>query len=183
MSCKINEVAIQKKFSSFARSASGQRVIRDIIQVKITSGATQYSVTGDIITEAEMLEAAEKMKSILIQHSTGLPLSIQAVVSNISIGPLTQTGQNTWTISLQFHGDFARPSLVPSKYGYVSNIVALFNNGYRAGGQVYGEWHGHKTASLQERAGTHFINQAVATFNSSCGPRYHAEATASSEYV
>lgn len=180
----INEAAIQAKVRAWGNSGAGQAkisaVIKDLINGIIHTGVT---ITGDVLTVAEMMEAAEKMKSILAQCSSGLPASVQSIVANASIGPISENGPGSYSVSLQFHGDFVRPSLQPTKYGYVNNIVALFNNGYRAGGQVFGDWHGNRIGSLQERAGTHFVNEAVAVFNSTCGGQYHATASASGEYV
>ena len=183
MGFTINEGAINRKVSAFSKSAAGQKVVKEVLLAKIESGISLCKITGNPIDEAKMIEAANKMKSILIQHSTGLPSSVQAIVSNIGIGPLTKAGDGRYTITLGFQGNFTRPSLVPSKYGYVSNIVALFNNGYHASNQVIGEWHGQTVASRQERSGTHFVNQAVATFNSTCGAQYNATAEASGEYI
>lgn len=183
MGFTINEGSINRKVSAFSKSTAGQRIVKEVLLAKIETGISLCKITGNPIDEAKMIEAANKMKSILIQHASGLPSSVQAVVSNVGIGPLTPVGNGQYTITLGFQGNFARPSLQPSKYGYVSNIVALFNNGYSASGIVYGDWHGVKTASRQERAGTHFVNQAVATFNSTCGAQYNATAEASGEYV
>ena len=180
----INEAAIQAKVRAWGSSGGGQakssKVLTDLINGILHFGVT---ITGNVVTMAEMMEAAEKMKSILAQCSSGLPASVQSIVANASIGPITENGPGSYCVSIQFHGDFVRPSLQPTKYGYVSNIVALFNNGYYAGGQVFGDWHGNRIGSLQERVGTHFVNQAVSVFNSTCGGQYHATASASGEYA
>lgn len=182
-SVTINEASIQAKVAAWSRSSAGQAKIGRVISDYIATGRSACVITGDVVTKAQMMEAANKMKSILQQFATGLPASVQAHVAGVSIGPLVENGPGSYSISLDFSGDMARPSLQPSVYGGVDNIVALFNNGYRAGGKVYGMWHGHPTGSLQERVGTHFVTQAVAAFNSTCGGQYHAVATASGQYA
>lgn len=179
----INEAAIQAKVKAWGQTAAGQAKINRVINNYIRTGTTSVTIIGNVITEAQMMEAAEKMKSILAQCSSGLPASVQAHVANASIGSLTQTGPSSYSIELSFEGDMFRPSLQPSRYGGVSNIVALFNNGYFAGNQVVGDWHGRRVASKTERVGTHFVTQAVAVFNSTCGGQYHATASASGEYA
>ena len=63
--------------------------------------------------------------------------------------------------------------LFPDKYKCRDNIVALFNNGYSADGQVYGMWHGRQIASLKERIGENFIEQAVRDFIGNYGSEYN----------
>ena len=179
----INEAAIQAKVRAWGKTAEGQAKINRVINNYIQTGTSSVTITGNIITEAQMAEAAEKMKSILIQCSSGLPSSVQAHVANTSIGAITQTGPSSYSVELSFEGDMFRESLQPSIYGGVDNIVALFNNGYFARNEVYGDWHGYRVFSKKERAGTHFVTHAVAVFNSTCGGQYHATASASGEYA
>lgn len=179
----INEAAIQAKVAAWGNSGAGQARIASIIGDYIRTGTTSVTITGNVITKAEMMAAAEKMKNILSQCASGLPASVQAHVDSTSIGPIVENGPGSYSVTLNFGGGMARPSLQPSKYGGVSNIVALFNNGYSAGGQVFGEWHGQRVGSKTMRGGTHFVSQAVGMFNSSCGGQYHATASASGEYA
>ena len=178
MSVTINEAAIQAKVAAWGNTPAGQAKIAAVIGNYIRTGTTSVKITGNVITKAQMMEAAEKMKSLLMQCASGLPPSVQAHVDSTSIGPIVENGPGSYSVTLSFGGGMARPSLQPSKYGGVSNIVALFNNGYSAGGQVFGEWHGQRVGSRTMREGTHFVSQAVGMFNSTCGGQYHATATA-----
>lgn len=76
-------------------------------------------------------------------------------------------GDGRYNIYIWFDDDLKRESLVPEIYEGVDNIAALLNSGYSAGNTVYGVWKGHgtdKIASLQERSGAHFIEQAIRDF-------------------
>ena len=181
----FNVASINAKVAAWGKTSAGQAKINAVINNYIQKGTSSVMITGtgNLITKAQMAEAAEKMKSILTQCASGLPASVQAHVANASIGPITQNGPSSYAVELSFDGDMFRPSLQPSRYGGVSNIVALFNNGYFAGNQVVGEWHGQTVGSKTERAGTHFVTQAVSVFNSTCGGQYHATASASGEYA
>ena len=183
MGLTINENAIQSKVRAFGQTSTGKSLIKQAIQTKMETGVSICKITGNIVDEAKMMEAANKMKSLLSQYSMGLPASIQAIVNNVWIGPLRNIGDGKYEIDLSFQGSFTRPSLIPTRYGYVDNIVALFNNGYYAKHVVWAEHFGVKVGSRQERSGLHFVNQAVSTFNSTCGLQYNAKAEASWEYV
>lgn len=183
MGYTINEVAIQNKVRAYGKTTAGRKLTEQVIRTMMETGVSLCKITGNVIDEAQMMEAANKMKSILSQYATGLPPSVQAIVDNISIGSLRNIGSGQYQIDLSFQGSFTRPSLVPSKYGYVDNIVALFNNGYYARDVVWVKHFGVSIGSRQERVGLHFVNRAVDTFNSTCGAQYNAKAEASWEYA
>lgn len=75
-----------------------------------------------------------------------------------------------------------RPSLNPAKYGGVDNIVALFNNGYKASDYVYGNWHGNRVRSTISRPGLNFMQEAVSDFNGGYGAANDIVAKLSGEY-
>ena len=70
-----------------------------------------------------------------------------------------------------------RESLIPNDYpDGAEDMAALMNNGYTADKQVYGIWHGKKTASLTARPVKHFVQQAISDFNNSYGNDLNATA-------
>lgn len=179
MSVVINEAAIQAKVAAWGNTPAGQAKIAAVIENYIRTGTTSVKITGNVITKAQMMEAAEKMKSLLMQCASGLPPSVQAHVDSTSIGPIVENGPGSYSVTLSFGGGLGRPSLDPKNYpGGYPNIVRLFNDGYGPIGQVFGEWHGQRVGSRTFREGTHFVSQAVGMFNSTCGGQYHATATA-----
>lgn len=70
-----------------------------------------------------------------------------------------------------------RESLVPQLYPEgAEDMAALMNNGYDADNQVYGIWHGKKTASLTTRPVKHFVQRAISDFNGNYGSELNATA-------
>lgn len=177
----FNTASINAKVASWGRSSAGQAKINAVINNYIQTGTSSVMITGtgNLITKAQMAEAAEKMKSLLMQCASGLPASVQAHIDSTSIGPIVENGPGTYSVELSFGGGLGRPSLDPTNYpGGYPNIVRLFNDGYGPIGQVFGEWHGQRVGSKTFREGTHFVTQAVDTFNSTYGGQYHATASA-----
>lgn len=94
------------------------------------------------------------------------PTAISAL-SNIDYAEPYKIGIYEYMIPIWFDGDLHRDSLDPYYYNGVDNIVALLNNGYKAGNAIYGIWSGHgddNIWSLQQRAGAGFIQNAVRSF-------------------
>lgn len=81
---------------------------------------------------------------------------------------------NQYYIDVYFSNDLHRKSLNPDRYDGVENIVALLNSGYSARHQTYGYWEsaGEKIASLANRNGTHFIEQAIRNFTENYASEY-----------
>ncbi len=81
---------------------------------------------------------------------------------------------NQYYIDIYFTNDLHRKSLNPERYDGVENIVALLNSGYSAGHRTYGYWKSSdkKIASLVERDGAHFIEQAIRTFTENYATKY-----------
>ena len=116
----------------------------------------------------------------------------------ISLDEKGNTGK--YVLYVRFDDDLSREALENDlSYEGVRNIVALFNNGYKAGDYVYGYWNNHKlqsgssfhlwstdtdafVRSRLERQGLGFIQQAVDTFNGNYGSMYQAIAIAGDDY-
>lgn len=81
---------------------------------------------------------------------------------------------NQYCIDIYFSNDLHRKSLNPARYNGIENIVALLNSGYSAGHRTYGYWEsaGEKIASLANRDGAHFIEQAIRNFTENYASEY-----------
>lgn len=77
-----------------------------------------------------------------------------------SFDGVSDLGDNKYKLGVRINYEF-RPSLVPERYGGVTDMFALFNNGYVANSYVYGMWHGSSIRSLVSRFPSHFIQDSV----------------------
>lgn len=75
-----------------------------------------------------------------------------------------------------------RDSLYPKGYPNGADIILLFNDGYNAQRQTYGEWHGEMIHSLTKRSASHFLQKAVTSFNAKYSTVYGCRAIVNSEY-
>ena len=138
--------AITSKVSGLLSSSQGEQLISAAVEKELMAKAQQ---AGD--------ELAGLINKAI--GSTGHADTIgSAKVSSISING-TQA-----VVEINIDKNF-RPSLVPEKYGGVDDMAALFNNGYNAGGIVYGMWHGKYVASLPERECALFVQEGIESFN------------------
>lgn len=80
--------------------------------------------------------------------------------SPASFNGVSDLGDNKYKLGVRIDYEF-RPSLIPERYGGVTDMFALFNNGYSASNRVYGMWHGEHIGSLTSREPLHFIQDAV----------------------
>lgn len=114
------------------------------------------------------------MKNEIASHGAGgnysngnLGPTAVSALSKLDCDAAVKKAKNLYTIDVNFTGNLHRDSLAPDEYDGVDNIAALLNNGYSAGHTVYGIWMGHypyNIASIKNRDGTHFIDNAVRTF-------------------
>jgi hypothetical protein len=105
-------------------------------------------------------------------RASGLPPSVIAHFDSLRRGHITKIGDGTYQVELAFTDDLSRPSLQPSKYRGVDNIIAIFNSGYptnrsrsEAISHVYGWWNGKYTQALPYRPGLYFMQTAINDFN------------------
>lgn len=152
----------------------------------------------EIITEAQMLNAAKILKRLLysVAAESGIPGSVLAHVAEVEHSGISYSSDYTSaTISLSFVGDLSRPSLVRrdgSSGDGVDDIVMLFNNGYEASSRVFGYYSGWGAlkrdpsegksgdmmiASRISRPALNFLESAIEQFNSIYGPTYHCVAS------
>ena len=179
MGVVFNTASINAKVAAWGKSPAGQARIAAVLEGYVLTGKSICTITGNVITKDKMMEAANRMKKILMQLASGMPASVQAHVDSVSIGPIVENGPGSYSVDLSFGGGLSRESLDSGDYPEgVENIVKLFNDVYKANGVVYGDWHGERISSKPVRIGNHFVKRAVGMFNSSCGGVYHATASA-----
>ena len=105
--------------------------------------------------------------------------SVKDHANSLSASAPVLRPDGSFEIAVYFRDDLSRDSLTAlpgSKYAKangqtgegIKNIVALFNNGYKARSQVYGTWvkHGINVSSMPERYPIHFLQHAIEDFNS-----------------
>lgn len=205
---QINMGRIMGKVRAYNASKEGQSRMTEYIDSCRTGGRGETLAGGEIITFDAMLRAGEKMIQCLRYEASmcepHLPESVFAHFDHLDCShliPLDEKGKSgKYVLYVRFDDDLSRESL-ENDLGYegVRNIVALFNNGYKAGDYVYGHWNNHKpqsgssfhewstdtdafVRSRLERQGLGFIQQAVDTFNGNYGSMYQAIAVAGDDY-
>ena len=158
MGIKFNKASIKAKLSAYESSSVGQSKIKSAGVKSVSDGAKGKSPEA----------AADKFISVLRKSilSSGLSANAMAAISEgIDYLAPQSLGDGKYQITVTFGGDLRRSSLSPSRYGGISDIVLLFNNGVdHQMNPVYGEWHGERVRSETVIPGAHFIEQAVSDF-------------------
>lgn len=160
----INMDSILEKAKQYMNTPEAKRRVEKVQRSSLSNGNNSASVNMHL--------AAEKFIEVLKNEISSRGIAISDAVS-LEHGRAYETGSNMYQIEIWFSNDLHRDSLVPDRYEGIDNIVALFNNGYSADGQVYGMWHGKEIASLKERVGENFIDQAVRDFIGNYGSEYN----------
>lgn len=130
----------------------------------------------------EALKIASEATSLLVDcmnnaiTGSGLDGGALAAVGDVSSTSPVEISDGKFESTVSISSNF-RPSLDPDRYGGVNDMAALFNNGYSAGGRVFGMWHGEYVGSRISRPPLHFVQHGVDIFNAFYGGTYNATAT------
>lgn len=181
---------IMAKLNAYAKSPEGQKKMGDKIQAYRKGADPRVRATGktygggSIMNEKEMVSAAKELIAMVRSSaaSAGLPASVMEHIESLDYTMPFINADGSASIQIYMSDNPHRDSLMPQKYGGVENIVAIFNSGYSADGRVYGTWHGKKTASLEQRQGSFFMQKAVNAFEAKYGSKYDVSVDLSSEY-
>lgn len=168
----INMDAILAKAKAHTSSSSGQAKVNSTVD-KVVLGNIRLQSSGTTHTPEE---AASKFIEVLRKSIISAGLSTGAIdaISDIDHGSAHRIGANTYVIGVYFSGDMSRPSLDEEKYGGITDLVALFNNGVdHTMRPVHGTWHGQEIWSRTVIPGTHFIEQAVTDFMGNYASEYN----------
>lgn len=169
------------KVEAYAKTPAGKKKMSDKIAYYRSGSDPHVASTGKtygggkIMTVDQMIDAAKDFVAMLKRSaaSANLPSSVMEHVESFMFTTPYITQDGSASIDIYMSEAPGRASLYPEKYGYVDNIVAVFNNGYDTNGKrVYGKWHGENTASLDKRQGSFFIQSAVSEFLNKYGTEY-----------
>lgn len=129
--------------------------------------AVEVNLDGLAKTEAVRLANELIQEVIQSAEASGLAYSVMENVRSLRAGKPYKVADGTWQVDLNFGDNLHRDSLRPDMYEGARDIIELINNGYAARAPVYGYWAsaGKNIKSLQTRAGSHFIGQALNSFN------------------
>lgn len=163
---KFDMRSISKKVSGVIRAVKNP-----------TSSRVRNKITPEIIKEGKALteQAANVFMDVLFKaiESSGLTADAIEAVSDIKSAPVCYIGNNRFTVAVYFDGDLSRPSLDEARYGQISNIVALLNNGVdHTMHAVLGEWKGKTTWSKTHIVGAHFVEKAVQDYDNKYADKY-----------
>lgn len=199
----INLVSIMAKVNSYAKSNEGRTRTQEYLKGIASKGGHTTASGKNIYNEEKINELIKLYIDILraTARSFDLPDSVMKHIDNMTYSNPQYLKEGCY-IGLYFDGDLSRPSLNPDDYGdpgdkdrgvdgksKLSNIVALFNNGYDASKTVFGWWEGHSPTnesiyrsgvnakdawirSLQSRPALNFIQEATNDFNKMYGKQY-----------
>lgn len=188
----VNRANIINGTMSYLKSPDVQARIKQEIMQRRKDGRGGKDIGMDIITEADMMNAASILKRLLYSTAaaSGVPGSVVAHLADLAISGISYSNDFTEAmISLSYAGDISRPSIVRSdgsSGGGIDNIVELFDQGYHASSRVFGRyaaWDAMTGAgsdmtliSKPDREGLYFLQSALEEFNSTYGPTYHCVA-------
>lgn len=183
----INMNSILEKARKATSSSGFQKKLEVMTDTKLMGGGVMTNGQGATIYGTSMAAAKfiEVLQNEIQSHAVsaggggfsagGLgSTAIEALIKLEHDQPV-KVGRNRYQIGVWFTGDLSRESLVPGKYDGVENIAALLNTGYTAGHRVYGVWKGHgdeRRASLTERDGAHFIENAIRDYMANYAKEY-----------
>ena len=183
--------SIMQKVNAWAESDVGKKRIAETIKAYQDGKDPHVNSTGktyggsQILTRKDFKKLAKEFISILrsTAASCDLPASVMEHVESFDCSePYTEPDGST-AIMIYMTDDPRRPSLYLKKHpDGVENIVAHLNCGYEARGIAYGMWHSKWSASLSERKGTWFIQQAAKQFEALYKDKYGIAVEINPEY-
>lgn len=182
----IDMASIEKKILDYAKSPKGQKRMDKTLTKYVNQNVDITDAGSEVVNKKKMKNAAKELIKLVKKAaaSSDVAESVLADISTLTASEPRHIGGTTWEIELSFGGDLGRASLQPNKYGGVTNIIALFNNGYPADGgrseaiaHVRGFWHGEYISARPYREPLQFMQNAANEFNAIYGAKYNAYVT------
>ncbi len=181
----VDPAKMQRLAENWAKSSAGKAKIKSIIQEHQRTGKPLEG-GGTIITSQQVTAMAQDLISMI---QARLPEQIASVGGTLTSSAPIANSDGSYKVSISFDsGALFRASHETLdggvQYDGRSNIVALFNNGYKAGGTVYGLWKskGKNIYSLRSRPHLGFMQEAAAEFNARYGAEYNATVQLGADY-
>lgn len=166
MRATLNTASISNKLNAWAHSPAGQKAMSQKIDEYIDKDIRKTQAGGRVLTVQWVRELAQELCRMIESNAASLPDSVKANVASISPFRPQKGRGGAIKAEINFQSVWlSRESLEPERYGGIDNIIVLFEKGYTAKGQVFGEWHGEMVKSLTHRDGLGFIENAVSDFN------------------
>lgn len=187
----IDASSINQKLNAFMRSDEGKKLAQSKIREYVSNG-TEKTAGGSYILNTDRMRAIAGMLRLEIKSAarrynmTGdIPDDILELFDELyysdphNIGGIRGiSGTDFYQIELSFETDLYRPSLEPSRWDGVDNIIKLFDDGYSTGTfmakdggirhkQVQGYWpKADKVVwSVPYRKHLGFMQEAIDAFN------------------
>lgn len=158
---KFDDASILAKIEASVKTEHVQQQIL-LLKKKAFSGNISVKVKAGKLPDPNSI--GQEFISVLEGCIAGSLSSAQAAaISGLSVKSSSVSG-DTMTVTVGWDGDIYRPSLKPSKYGGVNDLVMLFNDGWSAGGRVVGMWHGQIVQSRQHQGAANFLESARSSF-------------------
>ncbi len=181
----VDPAKMQRLAETWAKSSAGKTKIKSIIQEHQRTGKPLEG-GGTIITPEQVAAMAQDLISMI---QSRLPWSLAKVGATLTSSAPIAHADGSYEVSISFYSDaLFRESLERLDGGFqydgISNIVALFNNGYKASRSVYGLWRskGIEVYSVTHRPHLGFMQEAVAEFNAKYGVKYNATVELGGDY-
>ena len=171
MPLKINTDSILSKAKKFMGTDDAVSKINDIKRdvmsgkKKLSRGSTPH--TPD--------DAANKFVEVLKQEidASGVSRNVADAIDTLRVTGASYNGDGSYDIMVYFEPT-PRLSLIPEKYGYISDLALLYNDGVdHIMHQVWGDWHGRLTGSLTTIPGAGFMESAIDVFMDSYADEYN----------
>lgn len=170
----INIDSVLDKVYEWEHSSRGQKKMDQVISGYVHRNKERTEAGGEILTKKKMAEAGNLLVKTIKKaaSSCNLPYSVAKHFDSLSRSRPIKQSDGSYKIELVFTDDLSRESLQPEDYGGVTNIVAIFNNGYpenrskeEAISHITGWWHDKNVNALPYRQGLYFMQDAVNDFN------------------
>lgn len=182
----VNMSSVKSKIYAFLDTKDGQGKMDDALQRLVRSGKSTSHGGSTVVTQAVAEKLLDDLRECIIASasSAGLPPSVMASVSAISSDGISLGSDGRYLGSLTIGGELFRVSLYPERYGGVSNVVALYNEGYDSpkSRYVWGIIDGNKVRGRGHLDPAHFMENGVAEFNSKYGAKYDAHASLTGDF-
>jgi len=174
--------SVEKKILAYANSDKGKKKMDKTLVKYVNQNVDTTDAGSFVVNKKQMKKAAQELVRFVKQAAASgeVAPSVLADISTLTASNPKHVGGTTWMIELSFGGDLGRPSLQPERYGGVTNIIALFNNGYpkdagrsEAISHVFGLWGDRYVFAKPSREALNFMQQAVNEFNTKYAASYN----------